>query len=468
MKCLDCYRMRLVLVGMLVAVGAPVSGDITVVGTGVPAVDLPAVQAAVDGGGTVTLKNGGANGEIAFNFGAGGITIRNEVTIQGEDVGGNMARIEASGDQAYYWGDKAIHIDVGGSDNVTIKNCHIAGTGQNCISGRDIMTTGTVRLENNVIEYNGKKMPFWYTTYGDAPSGEKSLWISMHGGGGAPEEVNTRQWENQKHLYELHEGVYVAPRAPTNTWNLWHQSHIDPMFEQLITQMVMHEGVDPNKVYIVGYSAGGDGVYQLAPRMADRFAGAGMMAGHPNETVPDGLQNIAFALHVGSEDAAYDRNKIGAQWKEKLAILKEANPVGYEHQVVVHEGKGHWMEREEAAALDWLAQFERNPHPKNIVWVQDDVLHNQFYWLGVDDPKARTKIVASIEGQVVTIHESDVSRITVYLNDTMLDIDKPIVLKFKDKVLNTLHAQRDRAVIQKTLRDPKDYYTAQVSIELPK
>ena len=323
-------------------------------------------------------------------------------------------------------------------------------------------------LENNVIEYNGKKMPFWYTTYGDAPSGEKSLWISMHGGGGAPEEVNTRQWENQKHLYELHEGVYVAPRAPTNTWNLWHQSHIDPMFEQLITQMVMHEGVDPNKVYIVGYSAGGDGVYQLAPRMADRFAGAGMMAGHPNETVPDGLQNIAFALHVGSEDAAYDRNKIGAQWKEKLAILKEANPVGYEHQVVVHEGKGHWMEREEAAALDWLAQFERNPHPKNIVWVQDDVLHNQFYWLGVDDPKARTKIVASIEGQVVTIHESDVSRITVYLNDTMLDIDKPIVLKFKDKVLNTLHAQRDRAVIQKTLRDPKDYYTAQVSIELPK
>ena len=49
-----------------IALGVPVSGDTTVVGTGDPAVDLPAVQAAVDDGGTVTLKNGGANGDIAF------------------------------------------------------------------------------------------------------------------------------------------------------------------------------------------------------------------------------------------------------------------------------------------------------------------------------------------------------------------------------------------------------------------
>ena len=178
------------------------------------------------------------------------------------------------------------------------------------------------KIDEHVIEHDGKRMKYWYTTFGDAPFGEKSLWISMHGGGGAPEEVNTRQWENQKKLYTLEEGVYVAPRAPTDTWNMWHQAHIDPMFEQLIEQMVRFEGVDPNRVYIIGYSAGGDGVYQLAPRMADKLAAAGMMAGHPNETVPDGLRNIAFALHVGAQDAAYDRNKIGAAWKVKLALLQ--------------------------------------------------------------------------------------------------------------------------------------------------
>ena len=327
--------------------------------------------------------------------------------------------------------------------------------------------TRAEEMESEVIEYEGMSMPYWYTTYGNAPFGERALWISMHGGGGAPEKVNTQQWENQKHLYTLDEGVYVAPRAPTNTWNLWHQSHIDPMFERLIENMIAFEGVDPNKVYIVGYSAGGDGVYQLAPRMADRLAGAGMMAGHPNETVPDGLRNIAFALHVGEDDSAYDRNKIGAEWKEQLAKLQQKDSNGYTHQAIVHEGKGHWMDREEAKALPWLASFERNPYPQKIVWVQDDVLHDQMYWLGVKDPKARTKIIASIEGQIVTIHESDVNEITVYLHDSMLDLDEPVILRYKDRELGSFDVPRSHQTIIESMRDPKDWYSGQITFSLP-
>ncbi|MBC8309856.1 MAG: hypothetical protein H8E83_05000 [Planctomycetes bacterium] len=322
-------------------------------------------------------------------------------------------------------------------------------------------------MDAKVISHLEMKMPIWYTTYGDAPFGERSLWISMHGGGGAPNKVNSQQWENQKHIYTLKEGVYVAPRAPTDTWNLWHQAHIDPMFERLIENMIVFEGVNPNKVYIIGYSAGGDGVYQLAPRMADRLAAAGMMAGHPNETVPDGLRNIGFALHVGAEDSAYDRNKIGTQWKEKLSELQKADPNGYPHQAVIHKDKGHWMDKEETMALLWMAKFVRNPYPNKVVWVQDDVLHNQYYWLGVDEPKARTKIVASIEDQTITIHESDVNKITIYLNDTLIDLDKPIILKYKDRQLGSQEVIRDRNVVQKTLRDPKDYYSGKIVIDLP-
>jgi len=322
-------------------------------------------------------------------------------------------------------------------------------------------------MEMNVIEHDGNLMPFWYTTYGDAPFGERSLWISMHGGGGAPEKVNTQQWENQKHLYTLEEGVYVAPRAPTNTWNLWHQSHIDPMFERLIENMIAFEGVDPNKVYIVGYSAGGDGVYQLAPRMADRLAGAGMMAGHPNETVPDGLRNIAFALHVGEDDSAYDRNKIGAEWKEKLEKLQQDDENGYVHQAIVHEGKGHWMDKEEAKALPWLATFERNPYPRKVVWVQDDVTHKQFYWLGVVEPKARTKIVASIEGQTITIEETDVDKVTFYLNDTMLNLDKPVIVKCKEKEFGSFDVPRSHQTIKETMRNQKEYYSGVLRVEFP-
>ena len=60
-------------------------------------------------------------------------------------------------------------------------------------------------------------MPFWMKTFGDAPKNGRSLWISMHGGGSAPKEVNDQQYENQKKLYQLEEGIYLVPRAPTDT-----------------------------------------------------------------------------------------------------------------------------------------------------------------------------------------------------------------------------------------------------------
>jgi predicted peptidase len=61
-------------------------------------------------------------------------------------------------------------------------------------------------------------------------------------------------------------------------------------------------------VYILGYSAGGDGIYYLGPRLADYLAAASMMAGHPNNASPLNLRNIGFSIYMGENDSAYDRN----------------------------------------------------------------------------------------------------------------------------------------------------------------
>ena len=110
----------------------------------------------------------------------------------------------------------------------------------------------------------------------------------------------------------------------------------------------------------MGYSAGGDGVYQLAPRMADRLAAASMMAGHPNESSPLGLRNLPFAIHVGADDAAYNRNKVAREWGEKLDKLREGDPEGYLHLTEIHPGRAHWMNREDASAVPWMAKFRRD------------------------------------------------------------------------------------------------------------
>ena len=43
-------------------------------------------------------------------------------------------------------------------------------------------------------------MPIWWTVYGEQPADGRSLYISLHGGGGAPAELNDQQWDNQKRL----------------------------------------------------------------------------------------------------------------------------------------------------------------------------------------------------------------------------------------------------------------------------
>ena len=52
---------------------------------------------------------------------------------------------------------------------------------------------------------------------------------------------------------------------------------------EIIEAFTVLEMVDANKIFMTGYSAGGDGIYHMAPRMADMLAGAAMMTGHPNK-----------------------------------------------------------------------------------------------------------------------------------------------------------------------------------------
>ena len=308
------------------------------------------------------------------------------------------------------------------------------------------------------IIHDDDTLRFEYKIFGEKPAEGRSLYISMHGGGNAPARVNDQQWKNQIGLYKPAEGVYLAPRAPTNTWNLWHESHIDTLFQHLIHAAVLFEGVDRNKVYIMGYSAGGDGVYQLAPRMADRWAAAAMMAGHPNETSPLGLRNIGFTLHVGALDNGFNRNEVAKRWAVMLDSLQKLDPGGYKHFVQLHEGRPHWMNREDTVALPWMASFKRNPIPNKVVWKQDDMHHVSFYWLAVPKGSVKTagEIVASYTGNRINIEKNYSDTLYVRLNDAMMNLDKPIVVIYEGRKIFSGKIKRQAAIIYKTIEERKD------------
>ncbi len=321
-------------------------------------------------------------------------------------------------------------------------------------------------LEGKEFTLGEHTMRLLERTFGEAPESGRSLWISMHGGGGAPTRVNDQQWQNQIRLYEPAEGIYLAPRAPTDTWNLWHQAHIDPLFDRLIETYVAARGVDPDKVYLMGYSAGGDGVYQLAPRMADRFAAASMMAGHPNEASPLGLRNLPFFLFTGGKDEAYNRNEVTAQWGKTLDDLQAADPEGYPHRLTVYEDKGHWMGGNDREVLPWMAAATRDPWPKRVVWRQDDVTHTRFYWLQIapEDAKTGAMIVAEVEGQTIRIETEDVNKLTLRLRDELIDLDEMIRIEVNGENILNIVARRTASAIAESLEERADPRTAATAL----
>lgn len=308
------------------------------------------------------------------------------------------------------------------------------------------------------VQAAGQTMKVLERTFGKPPEGGHSLWISMHGGGGTRASVNDQQWRNQIRLYQPKEGIYVAPRAPTNNWNLWHEGHIDDLFDQLIENYVISRGVNPERVYLMGYSAGGDGVYQLAPRMADRFAAASMMAGHANGVGVLGLRNLPFMIWMGEKDGAYRRNEVAAEWGRKLDELAAGDVGGYEHETHIVAGKGHWMDLEDAASVPWMASRTRVTWPAKVVWQQSGRTHDRFYWLAV--PKgvaAKGQIVrAEVQGQRIVIKTDGVKQLRLRLSDVLLDLDRELVVEHNGSEVFRGTVTRSLSAIYESLTERLD------------
>lgn len=333
--------------------------------------------------------------------------------------------------------------------------------------------------EKRALRHGSATMRFSMAKAGERPEAGYPLYIALHGGGGAPSRLNDGQWRHMGIYYRrsVKQGVYVAPRGVADTWNLHFRGESYPLYDRLIENMVLYEGVDPNRVYLLGFSAGGDGVYQIVPRMADRWAAANMSAGHHNGTSPRSLHGVPFLLQVGQRDAAYGRNRETVKFWRKLETLRKKHPAGYVHEIFVHAGRPHnfldnhpgeapqrvladpgaWLDGKESAAVErntnaiaWVSRHRRDPVPDVVVWdlgtwadrtsggdgEDGDGLHrgSQRYWLDIAgrDPKSlgAPEIVARLDREAnAVVVETAGKWLRILLTSRRLDIARPITVR---------------------------------------
>ena len=104
-----------------------------------------------------------------------------------------------------------------------------------------------------------------------------------------------------KTRYEISDCLYLALRAPTNEWNGFYTDYVYPLIDRLMAMLNVLEDIDPDRVYLIGYSHGGYGAFSIGPKMADHFAAVHSSAAAPTDgqSPADNLMNLRFTYMIG-------------------------------------------------------------------------------------------------------------------------------------------------------------------------
>ena len=346
--------------------------------------------------------------------------------------------------------------------------------------------------KKNAISMDGVTMKYGIKTVGKADeNGLYPLYIALHGGGSDETgKINDDQWRQMASYYlgGVKNGVYVNPRAVRDTWDCHSNPESYPIYDRLIENMILFRNVDPNRVYILGFSAGGDGVYQITPRMTDRFAAANMSAGHPNGVKLESLYNMPLQLQVGIDDSAYNRNKVTAEYDYLLEKLGKKYGGGYIHKTNIHIGHAHnfadyddakheivddvsaffrnkdyGTAKEVTSALRFLDQYVRDPLPDTVVWnlgVRASMRGtDSFFWLSAPKTVSSGIVTARAdrEANSVTIETDKVSggSLSVLLSARMFDFTKPVTIVL-DGESREVTPEIRREIMEETLAERGD------------
>jgi hypothetical protein len=363
----------------------------------------------------------------------------------------------------------------------------------------------------SVIPCGDETMPYLLFSRGERPEKGWPLFFQTHGGGSTDQKlpgphawpVNTRDWKSQVGvcLFSLPEGMYFVPRMANDNKGRWWMKHNHIAFDKLIRRAILFRDVDPNRIYMMGISEGAYGTEAMTPFWADRFAGGCAMAGGAGggERFYN-LRNTAFRSDNGRGDTMFKRVELARQAHDFLARLKKEDPEGYDHALAIQEGRGHGIDYKPGPA--WIASKTRDPRPTKIHWFNfalDGQRRTDFSWLSLAKaPERDTLITAEVnrgENRIeirALINPPEVedekpvyaqstpppvenripytgNKLTVHLDDDLLDLDKPVTILVNGKeVFNGKVGRRADHMADDIARhgDPGRIFPARVEIPL--
>ena len=315
--------------------------------------------------------------------------------------------------------------------------------------------------------------PYTVKTVGHRPEHGWPLFIAMHGGGNAPKRVNDQQWRVMQNYYRDQDSVpgylYAALRAPNDTWNGFYDNYVYPLVANLIDQFLLFADVDPDKVFIMGYSHGGYGAFAIGPKMPDRFAAIHASAAAPTdgETSAKTLRNTVFTYMIGEKDLAYGRLPRCQAFDKQIRELRGDRQDIYPVTMELIAGNGH-TGLPDRDKIKSMYPAVRNPVPRELTWELTDPVIRDFFWLEVPQPGKQQEIDATCQGNHVTIATKGIAAASVLLDGRLVDWRKSVVFEVNGRV-ETMRLRPSLRTLCETLSergDPGLAFAAKVKLAL--
>jgi hypothetical protein len=211
--------------------------------------------------------------------------------------------------------------------------------------------------------------------------------------------------------------------------------------------------IDFDRIYLCGRGEGVAAAVTIASRFPDRFAGVIGRSGDVGETGADNFRNLpTFFAGAGAGATAF-QGKIDA--------------AGYGNCTVKPDGS-------EEDIWAWIEKNPRVSNPAEVVLVPGSPFPIRAYWLEV--PALDTQGGARITGKIdratntVTVDAEGIASTTLYFNDQLVDLDKPVKVVCNGSENVALIPRNLPLTLQlmyQSRSDPGKVYTANKTFDVP-
>lgn len=282
------------------------------------------------------------------------------------------------------------------------------------------------------------------------------LLVTLHGTGG-----NGTAWIQTWLRTVRDKYVVIAPTTPRHTWGA-RQGHFYAL--TAIREMMDELRIDGDRIYLDGMSMGGGGAFRLAEHFPDRWAAIGPRCNVPDIRVKkdktfvtmlaENFHGVPVYWVVGAKD-----EKVSIE----LARAGKTDLEAAKGELVYREfpdGGHDWSLEKDEAVLDWYDKHARNPYPEDLVWKSYEKIFARAWWVEVtrrtDPPpmiivhmdqknqesERRTElrppavVKAKRKGNALEITTEEVLQLRVWLDDAMVDLDKPVTITVNGRKLH--------------------------------